>query len=82
MSSLSPSLSSKNIRLDLVSVKTTDPLEEGFWDKSEDTQEEPAKKSPKKPLAEKDISSKFNATDFRKREVIFQPRKKANNDFG
>ena len=65
---------SKSIRSDLISVKTTDPLDESFWDKQEKT--EPAQKQPKKPLAEKDVSSKFNATDFRKREVIFQPRKK------
>lgn len=66
----------KNIRLDLVSVKTTDPLDEDFWqeDKKEDI--EAAKKTPKKPITEKDVSLKFNATDFRKREVIFQPRKK------
>ena len=65
---------SKNIRMDLVSVKTTDPLDESFWDKKEEP--EPVKKQPKKPIAEKDVSSKFNATDFRKREAIFQPRKK------
>lgn len=81
-SSLNPSMTSKNIRLDLVSVKTTDPLEEGFWDKAEGKQDESVKKQPKKPLAEKDISSKFNATDFRKREVIFQPRKKRTMTLG
>ena len=76
--SSSPSTSrlsaSKSIRMDLVSVKTTDPLDESFWEKQEEA--EPVKKQPKKPIAEKDVSSKFNATDFRKREVIFQPRKK------
>ncbi|MBC6415343.1 MAG: translation initiation factor IF-2 [Bdellovibrionales bacterium] len=73
---ISPSMmSSKNMRLDLVSVKTTDPLEE--WSPEED-KETPIldKKNPKKPIAEKEVISKFNATDFRKREVIFQPRKK------
>lgn len=65
---------SKSIRLDLVSVKTTDPLDESFWGKQEE--EKNTKKQPKKPISEKDVSSKFNATDFRKREVIFQPRKK------
>ncbi len=68
--------SSKSIRLDLVSVKTADPLDEGFWGKEEEEPVESVKKQPKKPIAEKDVSSKFNATDFRKREVIFQPRKK------
>ena len=67
---------SKSIRMDLVSVKTTDPLDEGFWDKKEESAVESVKKQPKKPIAEKDVASKFNATDFRKREVIFQPRKK------
>ena len=65
--------SSKSVRLDLVSVKSTDPLDDSFWSKEEPV---PAKKQPKKPITEKDVSSKFNATDFRKREVIFQPRKK------
>ena len=67
------SSSSKSVRLDLVSVKSTDPLDDSFWNKEEPV---PAKKQPKKPITEKDVSSKFNATDFRKREVIFQPRKK------
>ncbi len=67
--------SSKSIRMDLVSVKSRDPLDESFWDKTEE-EEKPVQKQPKKPLAEKDLSSKFHATDFRKREVIFQPRKK------
>ena len=67
------SSSSKSMRLDLVSVKSTDPLDDSFWNKEEPV---PAKKQPKKPITEKDVSSKFNATDFRKREVIFQPRKK------
>ena len=65
--------SSKNVRLDLVSVKSADPLDDSFWTKEEPV---PAKKQPKKPITEKDVSSKFNATDFRKREIIFQPRKK------
>ena len=69
-----PLTTSKSIRSDLISVKTTDPLDESFWGTREET--EPAKKQPKKPIVEKDVSSKFNATDFRKREVIFQPRKK------
>jgi len=34
------------------------------------------KKQPKKPLVEKEVVSKFHSTDFRKREVIFQPKKK------
>ena len=72
--------SSKSMRLDLVSVRSTNPLEEEFWNKEDEEkkQEELAedKKQPKRPIAEKEISSKFNATDFRKREVIFQPRKK------
>ena len=42
----------------------------------------PKKKQAKKPIAEKDVSSKFNATDFRKREVIFQPRKKRTAQMG
>ena len=76
--SVLPSSPSKSFRLDLVSIKTTDPLDESFWDKDkkEGQEEKPLKKQPKKPIAEKDVSSKFNATDFRKREVIFQPRKK------
>ena len=69
-----PLTTSKSIRSDLISVKTTDPLDESFWKKQEEP--EPVKKQPKKPIVEKDVSSKFNATDFRKREVIFQPRKK------
>ena len=67
---------SKNIRLDLVSVKTTNPLDEEFWEEDKKEDIDSLKKQPKKPIAEKDVSSKFNATDFRKREVIFQPRKK------
>ena len=39
--------------------------------------EAPSKKPPKKPAGEKSsFSSKFQAADFRKREVIFQPKKK------
>ena len=73
--SISPhSSSSKSIRLDLVSVKSADPLDESFWNKEEEPV--PVKKQPKKPITEKDVSSKFNPTDFRKREMIFQPRKK------
>ena len=39
-------------------------------------EKEDHKKQPKKPLVEKEVVSKFNPTDFRKREVIFQPKKK------
>ena len=73
--------SSNNIRSDLVSVKVTDPLTDTFWDDKKEATE-PLKKQIKKPIAEKDVSSKFNATDFRKREVIFQPRKKRTAQIG
>ena len=59
-----------------MSVKTTNPLDEEFWEEDKTENIDTTKKQPKKPIAEKDLSSKFNATDFRKREVIFQPRKK------
>lgn len=69
--------SGKSMRLDLVSVKSANPLDDDFWSKEEDKETQAdEKKQPKRPIAEKEISSKFNATDFRKREVIFQPRKK------
>ena len=44
---------SKSIRLDLVSVKTTNPLDEGFWANKTEEPAEPIKKQPKKPIAEK-----------------------------
>ena len=69
-------MSSKNMRLDLVSVTSSDPLEGDFWSSEEKPGPALDKKQPKKSISEKDIASKFNATDFRKREVIFQPRKK------
>ena len=69
-----------SLRLDMVSVKSADPLDESFWEKEEE--KKPVRKQIKKPLAEKEISSKFNATDFRKREVIFQPRKKRTAQVG
>ena len=68
------SVKTKNIRLDLVSVQSEDLLTEDFNDKNQEAGK--AKKQPKKASAEKDGSSKFHATDFRKREMIFQPRKK------
>ena len=76
---LSPKVSSaKNMRLDLVSVQSTNPLDDAFWNKEEEEKAPVSeeKKPAKKPIAEKDVSAKFNSTDFRKREVIFQPRKK------
>ena len=69
-------MSSKSMRLDLVSVASADPLEKDFWSSEEKSAPALDKKQPKKTISEKDIASKFNATDFRKREVIFQPRKK------
>ena len=72
--------STKSMRLDLVSVRSANPLDDEFWNKEEegkpkeDSVED--KKQPKRPIVEKETSSKFNATDFRKKEVIFQPRKK------
>ena len=73
--------STKSMRSGLVSIRSANPLEDDeFWKKEEGGTEAPTttedKKQPKRPISEKEISSKFNATDFRKREVIFQPRKK------
>lgn len=65
----------KSIRSDMVSVQNTDPLQENFWSAKE-AKDEAAKKQPRKPMVEKEVSSRFLATDFRKREVIFQPKKK------
>ncbi len=65
----------KSIRSDMVSVQNTDPLQENFWSLKE-AKDEAAKKQPRKPMVEKEVSSRFLATDFRKREVIFQPKKK------
>ena len=72
----SRSTGTQNIRSDMVSIKTINPLDENFWDEKKEEESSDYKKQIKKPIAEKDVSSKFNATDFRKREVIFQPRKK------
>ena len=73
---LSPDRSaSKSIRSDMVSVKNADPLGDNFWSLKE-AKEAAAKKQPRKPMVEKEVSSKFLATDFRKREMIFQPKKK------
>lgn len=47
------------------------PTLDTLWDISREE-----KKPPKKPGAEKTFQSKFQAADFRKREVIFQPKKK------
>ena len=72
-----PTSPSKSVRPDMVSVPSTNPLDEAFWSPEEEKAPvSPDKKQPKKPIAEKDVSAKFNPTDFRKREVIFQPRKK------
>ena len=73
-SSVSPEPSRKSsggIRSDMVSVKAVNPLES-----ISAPAEEPVKKPPRRPLAEKEVEVKFHASDFRKREVIFQPRKK------
>ncbi len=76
----------KNIISDLVSVKKSDSLKDIFLDVHKESVEEKEdhKKQSKKPLVEKEVVSKFNSTDFRKREVIFQPKKKrilATGDF-
>ena len=71
--------STKSVMSDMVSVRSTDPLDSDWNKEEEEKQKEELavdKKQPKRPIAEKEISSKFNATDFRKREIIFQPRKK------
>lgn len=66
-----------SIRSDLVSVKNADPLQDDSWKEGEKEKEE-FKKQIKKPVAEKEINIKFQATDFRKREMVFQPKKKRN----
>ena len=70
--------SAKNIISDLVSVEKGDSLKDIFLDADKESlaEKEDHKKQPKKPLVEKEVVSKFNPTDFRKREVIFQPKKK------
>ena len=60
------------IRSDLVSVRSAGPLDDSQWTVPAD----PARKPPRRPLAEKEVEVKFHAADFRKREVIFQPKKK------
>ena len=60
------------IRSDLVSVRSANPLDDSHWG----TPVEAAKKASRRPLAEKEVEVKFQAADFRKREVIFQPKKK------
>ena len=52
-------------------VKAPPPSLDTLWDISREE-----KKPPKKPGAERGVQSKFQAADFRKREVIFQPKKK------
>lgn len=51
--------------------KLSAPSLDKLWDVSREE-----KKPPKKPGSEKVTHSKFQAADFRKREVIFQPKKK------
>ena len=51
--------------------KFSAPSLDKLWDISREE-----KKPPKKPGSEKVTHSKFQAADFRKREVIFQPKKK------
>ena len=51
--------------------KLSSPSLDKLWDIAREE-----KKPPKKPAAEKVTHSKFQAADFRKREVIFQPKKK------
>ena len=63
----------KSIRSDLVSVRSTDPVENS-WNQNLESSEA-AKKPPKKPAPEKKVEVKFDAADFRKREVVFQPKK-------
>ena len=79
-SSLSPKqreFSKTGIRSDLVSVKNTDPLaEDSQW--GAENKDKDLKKPVKKATTEKEVQIKFQAADFRKREVIFQPKKKRN----
>lgn len=80
--SAAPKSVSKGMRSDLISVKKSDSLKDIFLD--EDNNKEQDKKTvkgqdskaPKKSFTEKEVVSKFNSTDFRKREIIFQPKKK------
>lgn len=73
-----PKSLSKSIRSDLVSVKKSDSFKDIFVD--EESQNKKAKdqenKAQKKSFSEKEPVTKFNSTDFRKREIIFQPKKK------
>ena len=79
-SSLSPKereFSKMGIRPDLVSVKSADPFaEDSQW--GAENKDKDLKKPAKKATAEKEVQIKFQAADFRKREVIFQPKKKRN----
>ena len=68
-----PKASAGGIRSDLVSIRSTSPLDDSQWG---GTPVEAAKKASRRPLAEKEVEVKFHAADFRKREVIFQPKKK------
>lgn len=54
--------------------KTKEPVLGGLDRLLDATRE--AKKLPKKPGSDRTTHSKFQAADFRKREVIFQPKKK------
>ena len=65
---------SQNVELTTSTPSTSQGpgLEAPSWKKAED----PAKKTVRKPMTEKEIELKFQAADFRKREIIFQPKKK------
>ena len=66
----------KNIRSDLVSVQKSNSFKDIFLDEKPQEDKKQDFNKPKKSFVEKDVSKKFNSTDFRKREMIFQPKKK------
>ena len=61
----------QNVRSGFTSIEASDPMHT--------IDEEIKKEAPRKPLVEKEIETKFQASDFRKREIVFQPKKKRIN---
>ena len=66
----------QNIRSDMVSVRENSSLQRDSTNTTWSDKQEAVKKPVRKPITEKEVEIKFHAADFRKREIIFQPKKK------
>ncbi len=76
-SAISSGTNNQGIRLGLVVSDSADVFKKINESLTTPLEEEADKKKPKKPGSEKENQARqFRATDFRKRELVFQPKKK------